>query len=289
MSVENTTDQAQTLHQRLMRIAEIGHELETFDLDGNDVAALGRELLRLCQVCPQCLGKNALPDEETSWQVCHACAGSGQAAGETCSGEPQDDTESIRASLPAGHGHCQLDVLWKSGRSAADAVINLDQYAQLLSIIMPGVGGVAAGFHAAVAEPAQQEMSLLTRLATARHPYYCSDSSWYSRDHDESYASMTAFLDQYEDHDPDLFLCFRWDVRLRKEGNPSGGYRAEVFIIRQRQGLFVPCMVESITEGEAERFMRYARKHWLKLGELWNPVPGLGTQPSTSALLESSK
>lgn len=67
-----------------------------------------------------------------------------------------DDSAKICASLPPGHGHCQLDVLWESGRSAAGAVISQDQYAQILSILMPNVADFAAGFHAAVAEPDQQ-------------------------------------------------------------------------------------------------------------------------------------
>ncbi|WP_426237402.1 hypothetical protein [Pseudomonas sp. TWP3-2] len=61
-----------------------------------------------------------------------------------------DDVQELRKKLEHGTGLCQLNVLWKDGRSAADATIDQAQYAQLLKVIAPGVAGVSSAFHAAV-------------------------------------------------------------------------------------------------------------------------------------------
>ncbi|POA45579.1 hypothetical protein C1893_23270 [Pseudomonas sp. MPR-ANC1] len=65
-----------------------------------------------------------------------------------------DDVQELRKKLEHGTGLCQLNVLWKDGRSAADATISRDQYGQLLRIINPDVAGISAAFHAAVSSAA---------------------------------------------------------------------------------------------------------------------------------------
>jgi len=43
------------------------------------------------------------------------------------------ELQSIRAGLSPGYGQCQLDVLWKEGRSWVDTTINQEQYEALVS------------------------------------------------------------------------------------------------------------------------------------------------------------
>lgn len=85
---------------------------------------------------------------------------------------------------------------------------------------------------------------------------------------------MSAFLWAHECDDPDLFLCFRWDVEECAIATNATGYRAEVYLIGQPRGKYIPCLIHSLSEPEAERFLGYARKHWAKVRELWLPLSG---------------
>lgn len=116
-------------------------------------------------------------------------------------------------------------------------------------------------------------MSLLNQLAKS-HPYYCSDSNYYSNEPREVFETMTDFLDDFENCDIDLNLCFRWDITqdVDDDENEIGTYNADVFLILQRKGIFKPCHINSISESEAERFNNYINNHWLKIKSLWNPV-----------------
>lgn len=111
-------------------------------------------------------------------------------------------------------------------------------------------------------------------LAEAQHPYYCSDSNYYSNEPRERYKNMTDFLNCFEAADIDMNLCFRWDVwkEIDEEtGNPTGKYSAEVFLMLQRKGIFKPCFIRSFKQEEVERFVAYAKKHHETLKKIWAP------------------
>lgn len=104
------------------------------------------------------------------------------------------------------------------------------------------------------------------------HPYYCSESNYYSNDAGARWETMTEFLDEYEDADIDMNLVFRWDVKPRGEENTAGRYCAEVFIMNQRKGIFSPHCIAHINEEEAVRFKKYLEKHWATLRAVWEPL-----------------
>jgi hypothetical protein len=117
-------------------------------------------------------------------------------------------------------------------------------------------------------------MKVLKSLAV-EHPYYCSESNYYSNEARIRYETMTEFLDYFEGADVDMNLVFRWDIRLRGEGEDAekaGRYCAEIFIMRQSKGIFTPVYVSHVNEVEAERFKKYAEKHWDALKDMWNPI-----------------
>lgn len=117
-------------------------------------------------------------------------------------------------------------------------------------------------------------MSLRKKLAVKR-PCYCSDINHYDRNSTQQFDSMSAFLAAHESDDPDLFLCFRWDVaEFELVETNTTGYRAEVYLIGQTRGKYIPCLIDSLSEPEAERFLAYAQKHWAKVRELWLPLTG---------------
>ena len=114
-------------------------------------------------------------------------------------------------------------------------------------------------------------MSLLEQLAV-EHPYYCNESNYFSRDAGEVFDTATEFLDEWGDADIDMNLVFRWDVKLVDDDQPELGYCAEVFIMQQRKGIFMPVQISKISEAEAERFMKYLELHRQRLIELWAPL-----------------
>lgn len=118
-------------------------------------------------------------------------------------------------------------------------------------------------------------MSRMQELAAANHPYYCSESNYYSNEAAERFATMTDFLDAFEDADVDMNLCFRWDVKEHMNADDTAGtgrYWAEVFLMLQRKGIFKPCTIRSIEEHEVERFESYLRKHAETIAEMWAPI-----------------
>lgn len=117
-------------------------------------------------------------------------------------------------------------------------------------------------------------METLQELA-ANHPYYCSDSNYYSNEGSMNFASMSDFLDEFEGCDVDMNLCFRWDIKKKTEcyGDDAGeGYCAEVFLMLQRKGIFRPCSIASVTEDEAARFKVYAIRHLETIKAIWAPL-----------------
>lgn len=117
-------------------------------------------------------------------------------------------------------------------------------------------------------------MKTLQQLAV-EHPYYCSDSNYYSNDGSMNFASMSDFLDEFESCDVDMNLCFRWDIKKKTKcyGDDAGeGYCAEVFLMLQRKGIFRPCSIESVSEDEAVRFKAYALRHLETIKAIWAPL-----------------
>ena len=106
------------------------------------------------------------------------------------------------------------------------------------------------------------------------HPYYASDSNYYSNEASATWNTMSDFLDEFEDDDVDLNLVYRWDVHARYEDDdePLGLYQAEVFIIKQRIGIYMPNIIKKFTEDEVERFVAYLKPHRKTLQALWEPL-----------------
>ena len=112
----------------------------------------------------------------------------------------------------------------------------------------------------------------LERLASCKHPYYCSGSNYYSNEASQRYETATEFLDDWEEADVDMNLVFRWDIMPRGEnGADSGRYCAEIFIMMQRKGIFKPIGIAHINEAEAVRLEKYLAKHLETIKALWAP------------------
>lgn len=102
------------------------------------------------------------------------------------------------------------------------------------------------------------------------HPYYCSDSNYYSREPSQNYITFSGFYEDYKDADIDYNLCFRWDIK-EQEDNP-GLYYMEIFIIQQRKGIFTPITIDLVTDKDVPMILEYLKPHWDKMKTLWNPL-----------------
>lgn len=103
------------------------------------------------------------------------------------------------------------------------------------------------------------------------HPYYCSESNYYSNHAACAWETMTAFLAVFDNFDIDMNFVFRWDIRQYDADN-SRKYYAEVFMVHQRKGIFSPHFIKYVNEDEATRFRAYLEKHWERMQELWAPL-----------------
>jgi len=104
-----------------------------------------------------------------------------------------------------------------------------------------------------------------------KHPYYSSDCNYYSNEAGDAWETATAFLDEFEDTDIDMNQVFRWDVQKVDENLP-GKYKAWVFVIHQRKGIYSPHYIQSITEDEEKRLRKYLERHWENLKLMWQPI-----------------
>lgn len=106
----------------------------------------------------------------------------------------------------------------------------------------------------------------------ADHPYYCSNSNYYSNDAGATWDTATDFLNEFESCDIDMNLVFRWDIKRGEDGDSNAGIiYAEIFMMHQRKGIFSPHYIKTINEDEIERFHKYLERHWSVLKDMWKP------------------
>ena len=98
------------------------------------------------------------------------------------------------------------------------------------------------------------------------HPYYCSDSSYYSLGFNTTFSNWEEFYVGMGKSDLDMNLVFRWDVCQGDDGN----YCMEIFIIHQRKGRFVPFMIDRVTDEDVPKILEYLKERQDHIKKLWN-------------------
>jgi len=96
-----------------------------------------------------------------------------------------------------------------------------------------------------------------------------STENYYKYGVTQTYETMSDFLHEYRDARIDLNLIYRWDVKKHEEND---SYYAHVFIIQQRLGSYVPCIILSFVEEEVEPFVELLEQHKAKLMKIWEPI-----------------
>lgn len=104
---------------------------------------------------------------------------------------------------------------------------------------------------------------------SVEHPYYASDSNYFSNDASTEWTTFSDFYEEYKDADVDMNLIYRWDIAQREE---SKRYYAKIFIIGQRKGIYAPHYISYIDETDVPNFIELVSKHKKVLLELWQPL-----------------
>jgi len=105
------------------------------------------------------------------------------------------------------------------------------------------------------------------------HDYYCSDNNYYSNEAGINYKSFDDFYDEFKDADVDMNLVFRWDVGKHPASDlsPREGYYLQIFIMKQRKGIFTPIYIETIEDKDVPNLLLYLQPHIQKLKKIWEP------------------
>jgi hypothetical protein len=101
-----------------------------------------------------------------------------------------------------------------------------------------------------------------------KHSYYCSDSNYYSNDAHIKYDNFDDFLSEFKDSDLDYNLCFRFDIHKHDE---KDSYYAEIFMMQQRKGKFVPICINEVTEYDTDNIVKWLLPRYNYLNKLWKP------------------
>ncbi len=111
------------------------------------------------------------------------------------------------------------------------------------------------------------------------HPYYCSDSNYYSNDCYRRFKTWAEFFEEFGNCDFDYNLPFRWDWN---EGSDhelpdySGDdyYRnglLQISWMGQRKGLYFVSAIEVCRADEAE-VIKFLKPRWEHMRQLWEPI-----------------
>lgn len=109
------------------------------------------------------------------------------------------------------------------------------------------------------------------------HHYYCHTNNYYSNDGAMDFCCFDDFEGEWmgDDLDIDYNLVFRFDIKEKYDDEDNiikGKFRAEIFFILQRKGIFRPVTVDNITRKEAKKIIKWLQPHWDYLKDIWSPL-----------------
>lgn len=130
-------------------------------------------------------------------------------------------------------------------------------------------------------------MSEPKRLWEYDHPYYCSESNYYSNKCHSDWDSWADFIAEFGASDMDMNLVFRWDWKVGEEGEEDEGeHTLHVFFMGQRKGLFFATLTHVTPDDEpavrawlTER-AAHMRLLWAPLLDAPQPVPQVEQPPA---------
>lgn len=119
------------------------------------------------------------------------------------------------------------------------------------------------------------------------HPYYCSESNYFSNDCNVRYGSWQAFHESEGGNDFDMNLVFRWDwepndyvsdptaEKLREYadrfGDKDHAWTLKVFWMGQRKGIF-RCTEVQVCKADEPAIRAWLTKRAEHMRKLWEPL-----------------
>ena len=106
------------------------------------------------------------------------------------------------------------------------------------------------------------------------HPYYCSDSNYFSNEASKTYYTWPEFYGEMKGADPEYNLIFRWEIREHEDddGVKSGAYYMEIFYMQQRKGLYMPISIKRVFEEDVPQIIEFLQAKYTYLKKLWEPI-----------------
>lgn len=108
-------------------------------------------------------------------------------------------------------------------------------------------------------------------FAPTEHPFYCETQELHKLTR-EIYPDWKAFLEIYDQADPDFFLLFRFDLVRDPE---TKALRLYLFFVLQADGDFLPVIVRNITKPDLPHVSTWLYNKWLHLNSLWADIQKL--------------
>lgn len=128
---------------------------------------------------------------------------------------------------------------------------------------------------------------MTTRLWETDHPYYCSESNYFSNECGSEYGSWQAFHESEGSNDFDMNLVFRWDWTpndyvaddspegLREYADRFGekdhAWTLKVFWMGQRKGIF-RCTEVKVCKADEPDVRAWLAKRAEHMRTLWEPL-----------------
>jgi hypothetical protein len=121
-----------------------------------------------------------------------------------------------------------------------------------------------------------------TRLWDVDHPYYCSESNFYSHDPFCRHDSWHDFAETMGKSDGELNLLFRWDWKAPRADDGDGpiawigdeNHRdsyLQLFFVMQREGIFA-CHEVSVCRADEPKIAEWLKGRLPYLLKLWEPL-----------------
>jgi hypothetical protein len=116
-----------------------------------------------------------------------------------------------------------------------------------------------------------------------RNPYYASQTNYSDSDYPYVFDTVDEFMDEFGNVDIDLNLVYRFDVTWYDEDEfydcfPEGVFRQcedglhremQITMIGQRKGIYMPCIIKSITDKDYIPLYKFLQKAYWRLTESW--------------------
>ncbi len=117
----------------------------------------------------------------------------------------------------------------------------------------------------------------MTHLWEHKHPYYTSESNFYSNDCIHYHDSWEDFIDEWGDSDEDYNCLFRWDWKERDPVDydsvdeiPEGDLLQLTFIL-QRKGIYLVNFV-NVTKDDEDAVRAYLETKWDYMQRIWGGI-----------------